>query len=225
MGEGVQSAGTAIQGNDASQLPKEQATVAARLDVARRSLDLIKKTSDQIKGLHRAQSPPEYGTVDVAAMVSECAGQCREEIQDLLVDTTSIRGPASTLANQEMLEGAVNEVLANACRELRHQQVARPELRIEVSTTAEDIVVQVRDNGLPAEKPLIDLPFEEDASLYAKLGLGTGLGLAVVRETFRIHGGDCSLIANHDEQGTRVDGVTFKAWLPKRVPPPGEGHA
>ena len=96
------------------------------------------------------------------------------------------------------------------------QQVAQPILSIGCKHEGNTVSIQISDNALPVEAALINDPFEEDASMYAQFNKGSGLGLTIVRETFRSHGGVCNLEKNHDASGAPCAGVVFKASIPAR---------
>ena len=137
-------------------------------------------------------------------------------MHSLRIDTD--KGEVFALGNAEILNEAFSEVLNNACRELKEQDVTQPVITIRAWSTDGVVRITIRDNALPADGLLISNPFDEDASTYAKQGRGSGLGLAIVRETFRTHGGSCRLFENRGEDGARVAGVTFDASLPLFTP-------
>jgi K+-sensing histidine kinase KdpD len=103
-------------------------------------------------------------------------------------------------------------VLNNSVRELRVRKRERPFIEVSCGRQGNQLWLAISDNGLPETIDLTRNPFEECISTYESDGLGTGLGLTIVRETFLSHDGDCSLQPNFSDED-RILGVTFYAHL------------
>ncbi|MCI0390302.1 MAG: HAMP domain-containing histidine kinase [Acidobacteria bacterium] len=189
-------------------------SLAARVGVIQRAIDEIRKTSDQINKLRRVQGNLERSAIDIAGLAYKRAQACRDQIPELEVDLSECQDSILVWANEESLVKAIDEVLVNACRELKARNTRSSLLRVRMIANGEDVRIEISDNGLPADCDLIAHPFEEEASAYFGSGQGTGLGLTIVREVFQAHGGRCDLRPNYDGQGSRLDGVTFEAVLP-----------
>ena len=200
----------------AAMLPQYQLadnTFSTRLSVAIKAVADIRKVSYQIRRLKQVQGDLEKCEFDFTKLLQEIANKTRERMPEILIEC-SIE-PLRVRGHRDIIREAIEEVLSNSCREIEVQQVVEPKIRILCRTVDATAELQIVDNALPMSVKLaVDDPFKEDASGYSSSGRGTGLGLAVVRETFRAHGGDCSLTPNH-HRGQRIDGVTFIATFNK----------
>ncbi len=187
-------------------------TFATRLRELAKAIEDIRGLSYQIRRLRRVQGDLPTQKCDVANLLRTRAAECVDQVHGLRVDAEN--APVFVLGNSEILNEAFSEVLNNACRELKAQAVLQP--LITIRAWAEDSVVRITisDNAFPVDSHLISNPFDEDASTYARQGRGSGLGLTIVRETFRTHGGSCQLLENRGGDGARAAGVTFDASLP-----------
>ena len=204
------------RGSADQENPSEQSTLSARLQAALRNIRLLQKLSEQVRNLRGVHNQPAKAGVDLGALLTQSVFACRDQLPKLRVDDSGLRPPLWMLANEDSLRLAVDEVLTNACRELSYRRVTSPEICVLARVERDEVVLQIRDNGLPVDFRLIDNPFEEDASTYARLNLGTGFGLTFVQQIFEMHEGHCTLTENRDEQGRRQEGVTFEARVPHR---------
>jgi signal transduction histidine kinase len=190
----------------------ERFTFATRLGELTKAIGDIRRLTYQVRRLRRAQGDLQKGKCDLAELLRLKATECAVQVHGLRIDTES--PPVFVLGNADILTEAFSEVLNNACRELKENEIAQPAITLRVWEEDGSAKVAIRDNAFPVDSQLISNPFDEDASTYAKQGRGSGLGLAIVRETFRAHGGSCQLLENRDENGARLAGVTFRASLP-----------
>lgn len=195
----------------------EEFTLGARLRVIRQAVSEMKNVAEQIKRLKRVEGELRLGLVDVANLLLDRAQHCRSEHQNLIIIVDSMLDSILTMADYDALMAAIDQVLANACREMKERNVERPTLNLHVETIGRNIIMSIRDNGLPADAELIENPFAEDSSSYFTSGKGSGFGLVIVRQVFRSLGGNCTLRENYAD-GERVDGVTFEAKFPLRHP-------
>ena len=200
-----------------------QQTLSARLQTAMKAVGDVRKIAYQVRRLRRVQGTLAMSPLCLAELVRERSHSCQQQIPRLSVECAELPN-TMVLGNRDSLREAIDEVLSNACRELRERDVDEPKLELRCWIREMMAWLTVRDNALPATERLIADPFEEDSSTYAASGRGTGLGLAIVRETFRAHGGYCSLSENFAEDG-RAPGVTFAACVPLRQPQALEGGA
>lgn len=191
-------------------------TFATRLGELTKAIGDIRRLTYQIRRLRRAQGDLQKEKCDLAEFLRLRASECTEQVHGLRIDADN--PPLLVLADANVLNEAVSEVLNNACRELKEQAITQPTIVVRVWAEDGSAKIAIRDNAFPVDSHLISNPFDEDASTYAKQGRGSGLGLAIVRETFRTHGGTCQLLENRDDNGTRQAGVTFRASLPLLTP-------
>ena len=124
--------------------------------------------------------------------------------------------PADTLltvCDERLVRQAVINLVANAL----HAPQRRSAVRVAVESDAESLVIRVADDGQgipPALRERVLTPF------YTTRPSGTGLGLAVVRNSAEAHGGDVVVT------GTEGGGATFTMRLPRKVvvPPSPESY-
>lgn len=202
--------------------PLEGQTLAARLQDAMKAVADVRKIAYQVRRLRRVQGALPKSRFELAQLLADRAQSCRGQLPGLLVECTDFEDIVVD-GNPESIREAIDEVLSNACRELRERDAVDPRIVLRCWIEQEMAWLSISDNALPATVPLISDPFEEDSSSYAASGRGTGLGLAIVRETFRSHGGACRLNENLTEDG-RIPGVTFVASLSLSPSPPHKGE-
>jgi signal transduction histidine kinase len=116
--------------------------------------------------------------------------------------------PGAVLVDRAMWEAIVFNLLSNAFK-----FTLEGSIRIALRVRGDDIVLEVRDTGegIPEDwLPRIFERFTRFRPARARTHEGTGIGLAVVRELARLHGGDV-------EVESRVgQGSTFRVVVPHR---------
>lgn len=120
--------------------------------------------------------------LDLAALVRDCA--MLENVTCTLPDTLAFTGRALGLKR------LVNNLLGNAKRYASNVEV-------ELSTTADSIVLSVRDDGPGISDDLLERvfdPFVRGEDSRSRDTGGVGLGLSAVRTIAQAHGGDIVLI-------------------------------
>ena len=105
-----------------------------------------------------------------------------------------LKGPVWVLAEPSLLREAIANVIDNAIR----YAGAGTEVTVGVSHTTEGAVVWVRDNG-PGIDPALRARVFERFFRGTEVGNGCGLGLAIVRDIVRRHGGE--VLLQHPESG------------------------
>jgi signal transduction histidine kinase len=135
------------------------------------------------------RTPPAVEDVDLLALVAE---ECAR------YDGCALDGEKVTLrSDPRLLRRLVRNLLDNA------QRHGRPPVRVELRRNAAEAMLSVIDAGdgiPPSEREHVFLPFY-------RLGgdrKGTGLGLALVRQIARLHGGDAMATARPDAQSCVV---------------------
>jgi signal transduction histidine kinase/CheY-like chemotaxis protein len=112
--------------------------------------------------------------------------------------------PVCCHADRVRLAQLVDNLLANA---IRHTHTDA-HIRIRVACKREEIALTVADDGPGIPRELMDRVF--DMFVQANRGIGLGLGLPLVRQIARLHGGS---VAIRDTEG---GGATFEIRLPLR---------
>ncbi|MDQ1568152.1 MAG: two-component system, OmpR family, sensor kinase, partial [Actinomycetota bacterium] len=153
-------------------------------------------------------------TVDLAAIVRREAAQLRHRHPDLTVDVDAT--PTAPVPGDEFgLTRLVGNLLDNAANASPPE--GRVTARIRHAADRSELVVTDTGPGIPAgERERIFERFVRLAPSRSRDSAGSGLGLPIARSIARAHGGDLTATA------TPV-GARFVAWLPRQVPPDGNG--
>lgn len=165
-----------------------QARVADK--VVERLNDLGRMVNDMLgfaKGGHRAEEDVDVRDLflDIRATLSPQLGE--HTTLDLLIDGTSVdRGDANAFviaANSDALKGALINLIMNS------SQAADGHAHIQLGAWRDDdwIFFTVTDDGPGIEADVMPHLFEP---FFTTRPQGTGLGLAVVQDVARSHGGD-----------------------------------
>ncbi|HEX6528524.1 MAG TPA: histidine kinase dimerization/phospho-acceptor domain-containing protein, partial [Burkholderiales bacterium] len=161
--------------------------------------------------IEAGRASASYVATDLAGFTANLASTFRSAIEkaglELEVDCQALPEPA--WIDREMWEKIVLNLLSNAFK-------FTFEGRIAVSVRlAQDFVLQVRDSGagIPAaELPRIFERFHRVAGARSRTHEGTGIGLALVHELAKLHGGAVSV------DSVEGEGSTFTVTIPR-------GHA
>ncbi|OGG00715.1 MAG: hypothetical protein A3F83_07170 [Candidatus Glassbacteria bacterium RIFCSPLOWO2_12_FULL_58_11] len=150
--------------------------------------------------------PLEHSSVNIviAKAVQSCMGNA--ELKNIALNLET--GPeARTAINAPLLEMALVNLIDNAIK------YSEPwaEVRVDTSKGADELVINVRDNGCGIEKKHLSRIFERfyrvDKARSRKLG-GTGLGLAIVKHIVQVHQGQVTV------ESTPGKGSVFSIHLP-----------
>ena len=178
--------------------------------------DRLMGTVDQV--LRAAETTQKRGErnwtpVDMPTLLRECAELARARHQlprEAL--TEEYHGSAKTATNvlgdPDELRIAVSNVLDNAVKYSR----GRVRIHVEMKTRDHDVLVRISDEGVgipPADLKRIFKRFFRTGRARTKVK-GTGLGLFIVRNILRKHGG--GVVAESEGEGK---GATFTLRLPE----------
>ncbi len=163
--------------------------------------------------LDRKAVKPHLRHTDVDDLVRELVAQYSRRFPDRTFSLSTKGLPAQVLADYDLLELAVKQLLDNACK----YSPARAEVEIRIDTNGKDATVRVLNDG-------IAIPVEERARIFdrfyrcsvsKKVAPGTGLGLYFAHEIVRAHGGRMEL-----ESRSAVCGkdTSFRVTLPLAEP-------
>ncbi len=186
------------------------------LTVVRRNGQRLLKLVNNLLDFSRLEAgrvQAAYEPVDLAAYTAELASQFRAAIEKaglrLTVDCPPL--PEPVFVDRDMWEKIVLNLLSNAFKYTLHGEIA-------VSLRAEggSAVLAVRDTGtgIPAaELPSLFNRFHRVEGARGRTHEGTGIGLALVAELARLHGGAAGVESVYGE------GSTFTVAIPL-----GSGH-
>jgi len=141
--------------------------------------------------------------VQMAVQVCEMSAGAKE----IKIEFSCDKDIASKI-NAPLLEQAIVNLFDNA---IKHSAEGST-IRVEVTQRAEEIIIDVRDQGCGIEREHLPRLFERfyrvDKARSRQLG-GTGLGLAIVKHITQAHGGQVSV------DSTPGKGSTFSIRLPR----------
>lgn len=196
--------------------PEAEQSVRNRLERLASAVQSIRHLRYQVRKFRNAQGDLKPTVFSAREFLERMRRQAMDHVPRLDVHIVCAED-LQMWGDLDVLWPAFGQVLDNACRELKERDVELPAFRLTGEGTEDGVRISVRDNGLPVDTELLRDPFEEGASTYAKLSKGSGLGLVIVKEAVRRHGGPPpTLQPNQDEVGVRVPGVTFTAVLPRK---------
>lgn len=101
-------------------------TLRARLDIVGREINNLKGLSDRIRQLSEIGPDEPMSPVDLARLLRNRADRCRELVAGLVLHYDTCNQPVVIVGSERLLTGAFDELLFNACRELREHLVAEP---------------------------------------------------------------------------------------------------
>jgi len=163
--------------------------------------------------LDRKAVKPHLRHTDLADLVGELVAQYSRRFPDRTFSLPTKGLAAQVLADYDLLELAVKQVLDNACK----YSPARAEVEIRIDTNGKDATVRVLNDG-------IAIPVEERARIFErfyrgsvsqKVAPGTGLGLYFAHEIVRAHGGRMELESRSALCGKDT---SFRVTLPLAEP-------
>lgn len=198
-------------------LPERATQVVAR--IGERCDRLTEKIADiiHLSNLRSLlQRPEDLTPVDLRGLLTEEAGEA-----GLLGEPTQIRvlpppkgAPVHVAGNSDLLRTLFSNLLRNAV----HYSRSGSDVTVTLEARGGQAVVAVVDTGIGIPEANLDKIFEEhfrSNNAVAHHPGGTGLGLPIVREIVRLHGGSVRVVSELNR------GTTFTVTL-ATVPKPGK---
>jgi signal transduction histidine kinase len=181
----------------------------ALTSAAREPLDVLESESARLDALARAFAqfgkPPEgpSSKVDLRELLEHLA---RTHLPESV--TVRLEGDPDPVivGHLDALSRAFGNLLLNAAEAMGGDGGA---VRVEFRGSADAVETRIVDSGPGIPAPMLDRIWEPDVTTKPR---GTGLGLALVRQTVHAHGG--SVGADNDPSG----GACFTVVLPRRAP-------
>ncbi len=184
-----------------------------RLELIRRNglrLQKLVNTLLDFSRIEAGRAQATYVPTDLAALTADLASSFRSAVEKaglrLVVDTPSLAEPV--YVDEEMWEKIVLNLLSNAFKFTFDGEIA---VRLRVAPAGDRITLVVRDTGtgIPAAAlPHIFERFHRVSGGKSRTHEGTGIGLALVQELVKLHGGE----VNVESQEGR--GTTFTVTIP-----------
>ena len=182
-----------------------------RLELVRRSGRRLQKLVNTLLDFARIEAgraQATYVPTDVAALTADLASSFRSAAEkaglDLVVNT--VAPPEPVYLDREMWEKIVLNLLSNALKFTFEGGIT-----VEVQPEADRVSLHVRDTGVgipAAELPHVFERFHRVAGSRSRTHEGTGIGLALVHELVKLHGGEVQ-VESREGQGT-----TFTVSIP-----------
>ena len=182
--------------------------------VHRNSLRLLKlvNTLLDFSRIEAGRVDASFEPTDLAVFTSELASVFRSAVEkaglNLIVDCPEL--PEAVYVDRTMWEKIVFNLMSNSLKFTRQGTI---EIKLEQADREgmKGICLSVRDSGVGI--PEVELPrvferFHRIRNSWARSHEGTGIGLALVQELARLHGGSASV------QSTEGQGTTFLIWIP-----------
>lgn len=182
------------------------------LEMVERQTQRLNMLVDQlldVARLRRGQFAVQLQPLDLAALVQRVIDEFRVTLPNPsmhTVELTSSRAALPIMGDVQRLEAVVQNLLGNA---VKYSPTGGP-VRVQLSEQASEVIVEVSDTGIgiPADAQ----PQLFDAFYRARnVGSGTsgfGLGLYIVTEIVKLHGGRVEVLS---QEGS---GSTFRVALP-----------
>ncbi len=178
---------------------------AAQLDVVHRnSLRLLKlvNTLLDFSRLEAGRIDASYEPTDLAAATAELASVFRSAMDKaglrFTVDCAPL--PEPVYVDRDMWEKIVLNLLSNAFKFTLEGEIA-----VTLLWRADHVELSVRDTGCgidEADLPLVFQRFHRVKHTQARTHEGTGIGLALVQELSRLHGGSATVASRRGEGST-----------------------
>jgi len=196
---------------DDNSLPEEH---RARLGLVRRNAQRLAKLADTLLDFSRVETgrvDAVFHEVDLPALTTDLASAFRSAIEKaglrLVVDLSAMREP--TFVDHDMWEKIVLNLLSNALK-----FTFEGEIRLSLREHRGQIELCVKDTGSGIPEGEIGRVFERFhrvRGVRARTYEGTGIGLALVKDLVKIHGGDIG-VTSSTQAGAA--GTTFTVLIP-----------
>jgi PAS domain S-box-containing protein len=179
--------------------------------VQRNSLRLLKlvNTLLDFSRIEAGRVQALYEPTDLATVTAELASVFRSAIEksglELLVDCPPLSEPA--YVDREMWEKIVLNLISNA---FKFTFDGRIEVRLCESAGSVELSVRDTGTGIPCnELPKVFERFHRVSGAHGRTHEGSGIGLALVQELAKLHGGSVVV------ESVRGQGSTFRVMIPR----------
>jgi PAS domain S-box-containing protein len=172
-----------------------------RLDVARRNSQRLLKLVNTLLDFSRIEAgrtEAVYEPVDIATFTAELAGVFRSTIEragmTLVVDCPSL--PEPVYIDREMWEKIVFNLLSNAFKFTFEGSIT---VSVRRAADAVELTVSDTGTGIPADElPHVFERFHQVKEARGRSYEGSGIGLALVQELVKLHGGSMHVSSEVD---------------------------
>ena len=182
------------------------AGVVSMLETSQGGLERIRRTVGNLQRLSRPDDE-ERGPVDIAKVLDQSIAMAWNQIRHRARFVTNLDQIPLIKGNAVALEQVFLNLLVNAVQAIPEGNAEGNEIRVTTRSSANEIVVEIRDSGSGIAPDLQERIFEPFFTTKPA-GVGTGLGLFISRQTVTDHGGRVE-IESQIERGT-----AFRVFLP-----------
>jgi PAS domain S-box-containing protein len=183
-----------------------------RLELLQRNALRLQKLVNSLLDFSRLQAGrirASFEATDLAALTGELASVFRSAIEKagmrLIVDCPTLSGPV--YVDRDMYEKIVLNLLSNA---FKFTLAGEIEVRLEELDQVVELSVRDTGSGMTADQlPHLFERFHRIEGVRARTHEGTGIGLALVQELVKLHGGKVKVRSMPDE------GSVFTVTIPK----------
>jgi len=223
---------TLIEGPLTMLLQQKNFSEKRTIEGVLRNSNSLKNLIDQVLLLSELDEKSldlKVSEINVVQVVSEFSAQFSSlaEQKKIRLTCDADRSIINAYVDHEKLQTIINNLLSNAIKFTEESGG----ITIEVSSTVPSgestkeysrdeyvkIVVSDTGHGIPqSELPFVfDRYFQSDSSELSKSGIGTGIGLALVKELVELHAGEVSVESICEQQNDEVpSGTSFCVTLP-----------
>ena len=191
--------------DDLTDRQREQLGLAERS--SRRFLKLVNALLE-FSRLEAGRIEASFEPTDLAAMTEDLAGQFRSAIEGagLTLDVEVGGSADAVFVDREMWEKMVLNLLSNALKSTFDGGIT-----VRLRSAPDAVTLEVADTGIgisEVEQARIFERFHRINQARSRTHEGSGIGLSLVRELARLHGGDVSVESQPGE------GTTFRVRIP-----------
>ncbi|UBM58743.1 response regulator [Marinilongibacter aquaticus] len=173
-----------------------------------RLLDLVNQLLDLAKlEMGSLELQPEEGDINGFLKGVASSFESLSEIRGIRFFLTAPIGASPARFDKDKLQKILSNLLSNAFKFTPEGG----EVRMEISSKGNDLVLDISDSGLgipPADLPFVFERFYQVKDLNKAEQVGSGIGLALVKELVDLHGGGIKVRSKTDE------GTHFNLILP-----------
>jgi PAS domain S-box-containing protein len=184
--------------------PEQQVTLDRITRSAQRMREIIHELLDVVRARQGLGIPVVRGQADLAEIARRAVAELGELSSERPL-AIEVRGDTSLEGDPARLLQVVSNLVGNAV-----QHGSGP-VRIEIAGTADEVTLSVHNDGSPIAPDMMSTlfePFRRGPARDAGRSGSLGLGLFIVREVVRAHGGEVEV-----ESGE--DGTNFTVRLPR----------
>jgi signal transduction histidine kinase len=159
----------------------------------------------------RTKTKPEE--IDFKKIIAQVTTSLnKQEGAHLLTINTTIEGLFPFVADKELMELVVTNMISNAIR-FRHPHEMKPTLNIHVELSPDAAMLSFKDNGIGIDAEYLPRIFDMFFCVPGQKTEGSGLGLFAAREAIKKMKGTINV------KSIKGTSTTFTASIPNRMDP------